>query len=376
MPRGRPGNLLVRVLNEQQQGAAIARNRGIEFAKHDLVLFTDDDCVVHPGWADEYRQLFCPVAENNPPIAAASGETYFGVGSNIGTYLDHERVLSPPPVTLHQVARLVTANAAIHRRRIGDVRFNASMSVGGEDTEFSYALLEEGIRIAWAPKAKVVHPATASIDEITHRFLRYGAGSARMALRGRAQEVVPAAVEWLASVLDGDPDTRMYREFGIDLGRRRLFQLLSTAQTVSFLVGYLGEYGTATRRELVSVDLKHYLARWRLILSTQNSTEGHCVRGSIDMRRLLDSTLDAGLSCNSDYAALLNGSPQVIALRKTHSGCGQPNVSGVVGQLPRIATKLKRARTAVSRSAFDRWLREVGAEFSDACYDLERSRSP
>ena len=39
---------------ENQQGHAFARNRAIQSCQGDLVVWTDDDVLVHPGWIEKY----------------------------------------------------------------------------------------------------------------------------------------------------------------------------------------------------------------------------------------------------------------------------------------------------------------------------------
>lgn len=79
-----------RWVHETVPGLDRARNRGLLEARSDVVLFTDDDVEVHPGWARELLECF-----DDPLVGAATGlvlpavldteeqrvfETHFGFG--------------------------------------------------------------------------------------------------------------------------------------------------------------------------------------------------------------------------------------------------------------------------------------------------------
>jgi hypothetical protein len=48
------GDLPIRYVMEPQQGLAHARNRGVAEASGEILLFTDDDVLVEPGWLTEH----------------------------------------------------------------------------------------------------------------------------------------------------------------------------------------------------------------------------------------------------------------------------------------------------------------------------------
>ncbi|MGH8639481.1 MAG: glycosyltransferase family A protein, partial [Burkholderiales bacterium] len=53
LPGGR-----VRYQFESRQGLSVARNRGIEIARGDIIAFTDDDVRVRPAWVRSIVQAF------------------------------------------------------------------------------------------------------------------------------------------------------------------------------------------------------------------------------------------------------------------------------------------------------------------------------
>jgi glycosyltransferase involved in cell wall biosynthesis len=56
---------------ERTPGIAAARNRGVRESSGEIILFTDDDCVVDPDWVDHIVEPFY----RDPHIGAVGGET-------------------------------------------------------------------------------------------------------------------------------------------------------------------------------------------------------------------------------------------------------------------------------------------------------------
>ena len=128
------------------RGPALARTAGVKVASGDLILFTDDDVIVDPGWAVAAVSRL----RANPDIAGVTGDTS-----------------SPPydPLYEHSVedhdgGSFLTCNIAYRRE--------AFIAVGGFDRQFPHAAHEDR-DLAWRviaqvgpvvfePSMKVVHP--------------------------------------------------------------------------------------------------------------------------------------------------------------------------------------------------------------------------
>jgi len=72
--------LSLKTVVEKTPGIAAARNRGIRESTGEIVLFTDDDCVVDPRWVDNMVSPFY----RDPHIGAVGGETtWLNAGSSL-----------------------------------------------------------------------------------------------------------------------------------------------------------------------------------------------------------------------------------------------------------------------------------------------------
>jgi glucosyl-dolichyl phosphate glucuronosyltransferase len=58
-----------RATRESRMGLSRAKNAGIRMARGDLLLFTDDDVIVDPGWIDAYVRFLASTTEVGPMVA-------------------------------------------------------------------------------------------------------------------------------------------------------------------------------------------------------------------------------------------------------------------------------------------------------------------
>lgn len=129
-----------------RSGPAAARNRGWRRARAPVIAFTDDDTVPDPGWLES-------------GLAAVAGGADAVVGRTImplcGVPTDYERNESGL-----ERAEFITANCFVRREvleRLGG--FDESFRMPWrEDSDLHFRLLEHGLRIARAERARVVHP--------------------------------------------------------------------------------------------------------------------------------------------------------------------------------------------------------------------------
>jgi GT2 family glycosyltransferase len=146
---------VVRWVSEERAGLSHARNAGARAARHDLLLYIDDDARVAPGWLERMTHALAQdgVVNAGGPICAlwpperdrawppARLENYLSVLS----YGDADRVIAPPTV-------VYGANWAVRRSALDavggfDPEFgpSAGVSINGDETSVAWRLHRAGL---------------------------------------------------------------------------------------------------------------------------------------------------------------------------------------------------------------------------------------
>jgi GT2 family glycosyltransferase len=164
--------------NESSHGPANARNRAVHASRGDLLLFTDDDCVVDLRWVDA---LASPLVNEDRQLAGVGGRVLARDADLYSRYFEFHRVLEPRPHDASHPERipyLVTANCAVRRdafMRAGGfdetIRF-----AGGEDAALSMRLAKSGFHFHRQPAAVVRHRFRPGIRALARMFYQYGKG--------------------------------------------------------------------------------------------------------------------------------------------------------------------------------------------------------
>jgi glucosyl-dolichyl phosphate glucuronosyltransferase len=163
----RPVGVEVRIIREEKLGLSNARNRALQEARGDYLLFMDDDETPDPAWLITYEQA---MREHQPDALGGRIDVLFEDGARPAWLQDE--LLGFLGKLDHGAARWLTESAtpifggnfAFRRRvfeRIGnfDPRLGrqGAANVGGEDTEIYQRLLENGCRVRWVPDAIIQH---------------------------------------------------------------------------------------------------------------------------------------------------------------------------------------------------------------------------
>ena len=192
--------LPLRTFLEPNQGLAHARNRAVEAARGGMIVWTDDDVLVDPGWLEAYvgaasRWAGAGVFGGPIEVAFEAGipqwlrESWGTFGSAYGA-----RDFGPDQFALDAKTVPFGANFAVRtdvQRRYG---FDASLGrrktelLGGEDTVLLRRMLAEGLEGRWVPAARVRHvipPSRVSEKYLQRFFYCQGQLSARQMEPGR-----------------------------------------------------------------------------------------------------------------------------------------------------------------------------------------------
>jgi glycosyltransferase involved in cell wall biosynthesis len=203
----------VRYVREDRPGLNWARARGAREAGGEILLFTDDDVVVDPGWA---RAALEPFA--HPRVAAVTGltmpleleteaqelfEAYGGFGRGFERRTFDYSIMAPA------AAGIVGAGANMAVRRglaLGLRLFEAELDCGsvartGGDNYAFYHLLAEGYQIVYEPAALVWHRHRRDYAALSRTLADYSIGGFAFLTRCLVQhgdwQTLPVALEWL-----------------------------------------------------------------------------------------------------------------------------------------------------------------------------------
>ncbi len=164
---GRFAHIGARLIPMRERGVARARNRGLQEVRHEIILLTDDDCVVDSSWVGLSHELAA-----GEPGAIFTGRVLPGVDRHVvSTRTDEEpREFTGEP----HAGALYTNNAVVPRSgavAIGgfDERFtNAS------DNDFGYRWLVEGRPMRFDPRLVVWHCDGRTPAEVRRLYWKYG----------------------------------------------------------------------------------------------------------------------------------------------------------------------------------------------------------
>jgi len=156
----------VRYVFEKRQGRSAALNAGIAVAEGEIVVFTDDDVLLHRDWLFTLKQTFdrfdCAAVAgrvvpvwNYPKPDWLEMEGQFAI-TNFELGDEFKEIKEPP----------LGANSAFRReifRRHGLFRLDLGVTgskhtVTCDDTEFGQRLIQAGDKIVYCPTAIVYHP--------------------------------------------------------------------------------------------------------------------------------------------------------------------------------------------------------------------------
>lgn len=195
---------VVRFAVERRVGKARALNRGVRLASGELLLFTDDDVVVDPGWTDALAD-----ALGGDGVGAAGGKTVPDWPSPPPVWMDAtmEAVvglvdLDVPPGAPLSPGEVLGANMGLRADAVAALvgPFEESLGPHGNfrpDFEEVFLLenLSPSLRIVYEPRALAHHrmnPDRLSLPAIRLIGFDHGIGLARIdAIRGVTRRPLP-----------------------------------------------------------------------------------------------------------------------------------------------------------------------------------------
>ncbi len=173
-------------------GAGSARNAGAEFARGDLLVFLDDDCIAGPEWVHAYigaakdrKHLLAGPIRNGSP-----GNIYANAYHSVLESLFESHLRDQAATRLPFVC---AANFAVDRKQFLALGgFDPEFRDGGEDRGLCVKWLAEGGLLRAVPDASVLHRHDLDFQRFLVQQFTYGRSATRVR-RWMASRGFPAA---------------------------------------------------------------------------------------------------------------------------------------------------------------------------------------
>jgi glycosyltransferase involved in cell wall biosynthesis len=193
---------VIAVANKHERGVVGGRNTGVEMARGDLVVLTDDDTEAEQSWLENLESCFAA-----PDVVGVTGELLPNWSGAKPRWFPREFYwvfgcsYAGLPTELAPVRNPIGANMAVRREAIQEIggfrpgvppreiRYRGRVIAGGhalEDTELGIRIGRRWPQMSWLyqPHATVLHtvdPEQATLGYLTRRSFEEGLGKATLA---------------------------------------------------------------------------------------------------------------------------------------------------------------------------------------------------
>ena len=144
-----------RVLFQENQGPAAARNAGVRAARGDIVLFTDADCEPLPDWLEKMTAPF-----SDPEVVGTKGAYLTRQRSLMARFVQMEYEDRYDRMAGFERIDFIDTYSAAYRREVflANNGFDTIFPTASvEDQEFSFRLAQKGYKMVFVPEARVYH---------------------------------------------------------------------------------------------------------------------------------------------------------------------------------------------------------------------------
>lgn len=164
-----------RVLTCDLPGSYAARNKGIETARGDWLLFTDADCVPADDWLERIDGAISSIASDSCLIAGAIHVTAGGQREP-NPYQIYEMVKGIPQAHYVRWGYAATANLCVPSQMIREVGAFDPERYSGGDADLCLRARKLGYRVVYLPDIVVEHPARDTWQALATKARRVKGG--------------------------------------------------------------------------------------------------------------------------------------------------------------------------------------------------------
>jgi glycosyltransferase involved in cell wall biosynthesis len=189
------------------RGIPYARNLALAHAKGHIVVFVDDDCIIHDQWLERLLEPFreSSVVGVQGGVTVPDGTNAIGWAESILGFPGGgiKRILEADG-RVHETKEISTLNCAYRKwfiDRIGG--FDDRLKLGGEDYVLAKKAYNYG-KCQFIPDAIVSHEARGSLSKIWAWFVRRGRAEVNVIRTGTQKETT------LGTVLQGSISVKLY----------------------------------------------------------------------------------------------------------------------------------------------------------------------
>ena len=202
---------IVRLL-QPVQGVSHARNRALQAARGDLVIFTDDDVLVDADWlaafaaaanrwpdASFFGGVIAPLYESEPP-------PWFRANRFLHTFVGEAHDFGGPERVMQSGEWPWGGCMAVRRSALGSTSFRVDIGRNGReradraDEVFCETLEKAGRHGVWVPSAKVQHVVGAeslTLDLVRRNYIGQGVTRVRLAGKNEGVNFIFGVSRWL-----------------------------------------------------------------------------------------------------------------------------------------------------------------------------------
>lgn len=151
---------------EPKIGMSNARNRGVETAKGEILLFIDDDAIASTDWVTNHNNLY----QSFPDIVATGGKIELTFISKRPKWISEELLVSLGYLDLSHMETIISfpyhpfgVNFSVKKEQLIKLKgFFEELENYNDEKAFFYKLYLNNYKVGYSPKASVYHQIPAS----------------------------------------------------------------------------------------------------------------------------------------------------------------------------------------------------------------------